>query len=155
MKEKIMPTQNAKVHWKGGSRNGEGHIRLGSGVCESPYSFSSRMENGTGTNPEELVCAALAGCFTMALASGLERAGHTARDLNTTAAVSLLKQTQGYRLSAISLQTTGDVPDIDEATFQKLANEAKRSCPLSLALEGVQIDLEATLSNKLATAQTR
>jgi osmotically inducible protein OsmC len=148
-----MPTRNAEVHWQGGSRDGKGHIRLGSGAFEGSYSFSSRMENGAGTNPEELVCAALAGCFTMALASALERSGHPAHDLNTTASVELLKNANGYRLSAISLHTVGDVPGTDEAAFQKLANEAKRNCPLSVALEGVQIALEATLSNKAATAQ--
>src|SRR5260221_11534371 len=138
-----MPIRTANVHWAGGSRDGQGRIQLGSGAFEGQYSFNSRMGEGAGTNPEELVCAALAGCFTMALASGLERAGHPARDLNISASVELLRDNNGYHLSPISLRTVADVPGIDEAAFQKLADDAKRNCPLSRALEGVQINLEA------------
>jgi len=147
-----MLSRSAEVHWQGGSHDGKGLIRLGSDSVERAYSYNSRFGDGPGTNPEELVCAALASCFTMALASILERSGHAPRDLTTMASVQLIRNGSGFRLSPISLHTVGIVPGIEDATFQKMAHEAKRNCPIALALDGVQIQLEAILANKADVA---
>jgi osmotically inducible protein OsmC len=121
-------------------------MRLGSGAFEGQYSFSSRFEEGTGTNPEELVGAAHAGCFSMALAAGLERAGFAARSVETSAKVHLDRGESGFRISRIDLDTTADVPGIDAAAFQEQAETAKRTCPVSQALAGVDIRLDAKLA---------
>ena len=118
-------------------------MRLGSGAFEGQYSFSSRFEEGTGTNPEELIGAAHAGCFTMALSAGLERAGHTANSIETPARVHLERADVAFRISRIDLTTTADVPGIDEAAFAEQAETAKASCPVSKALAGVDITLDA------------
>jgi osmotically inducible protein OsmC len=121
-------------------------MRLGSGAFEGQYSFSSRFEEGTGTNPEELIGAAHAGCFTMALSAGLERAGNTANSIDTTANVHLEPADGGFRISRIELSTMADVPGIDDATFQEQAATAKANCPVSKALAGVDIQLDARLA---------
>jgi lipoyl-dependent peroxiredoxin len=121
-------------------------MRLGSGAFEGAYSFSSRFEDGTGTNPEELIGAAHAGCFSMALSAGLERAGTPATSVDTTASVHLERAEDGFRISRIELDTVAVVPGIDEAAFQEQAETAKSGCPVSRALAGTDIRLTAKLS---------
>jgi osmotically inducible protein OsmC len=114
-------------------------------VFEGSYSFGSRFEEGQGTNPEELIAAAHAACFSMALAAGLEKAGHTPRRVATTARVDLAVGEGGARISTVTLDTEAEVPGIDEATFQEQAQQAKKNCPVSKALAGVDIELDARL----------
>ena len=121
-------------------------MRLGSGAFEGQYSFSSRFEEGTGTNPEELIAAAHAGCFTMALSAGLERAGFPASSVDTAAKVHLERGESGFRISRIDLTCTATVPGIDDEAFQEQAATAKANCPVSQALAAVDIKLEATLA---------
>jgi osmotically inducible protein OsmC len=121
-------------------------MRLGSGAFEGQYSFSSRFEEGTGTNPEELIGAAHAGCFSMALSGALERAGHAPASIDTTARVHLERAESGFRISRIELSTTADVPGIDAAAFGEQAEAAKANCPVSQALAGVDIRLDAKLA---------
>jgi len=121
-------------------------VKLGSGAYEGAYSFSSRFENGTGTNPEELLGAAHAGCFTMALSAGLGRAGITPTRLHTTAKVHLGVSDGGPSITQIDLEVEGEVPGIDAATFTEHAEAAKKGCPVSRALAGVPtVTLTATL----------
>jgi osmotically inducible protein OsmC len=120
-------------------------MRLGSGAFEGQYSFSSRFEEGTGTNPEELIGAAHAGCFSMALAAGLERAGFPPTSVATTAKVHLERGESGFRIGRIDLATTATVPGIDEDAFRTEAQKAKETCPVSQALAGVDIRLDARL----------
>lgn len=140
-----MPARTATARWEGGLQQGRGTMRLGSGAFEGQYSFTSRFEEGTGTNPEELLGAAHAGCFSMALAAGLERAGFTATRVETTARVHLVREEQGFRIPRVDLQCVATVPGIDAETFREHAETAKASCPVSLALAGVEIRLEAVL----------
>lgn len=141
-----MPIRTADARWEGSLREGKGNMRLGGGAYEGPYSFSSRFEDGTGTNPEELIGAAHAGCFSMALSGALGRAGHDPESISTTAAVHIEKGDSGFSITRIHLTTTGVVPGIDQAQFEQIANEAKAGCPVSRALAGVDITLDATLS---------
>ena len=122
-------------------------MRLGSGAFEGSYSFKSRMEDGPGTNPEELIGAAHAGCFSMAFANGLTQAGHKPQEIRTTASVHFDKGDNGWGISRIDLATEGNVPGIDEATFKKLAEDAKKNCPISKALAATPITLSATLKS--------
>src|SRR5205807_5754061 len=129
-----------------------GQMRLGSGAFEGAYSFKSRFEDGKsrfedgkGTNPEELIAAAHAGCFSMALSAGLGRAGHPPTRVHTEATVHLDKAGSGFRISRIDLRTEAEVPGIDEASFQEQAEGAKKNCPVSQALAAVEIGLEAKL----------
>ncbi|HEY4398203.1 MAG TPA: OsmC family protein [Acidimicrobiia bacterium] len=140
-----MPERTATARWEGGLQHGAGTIRLGSGAFEGQYSYSSRFEEGTGTNPEELIGAAHAGCFTMALSAGLERAGHPASSIETSARVHLEPADVGFRISRIDLTTKAHVPGIDDAAFQEQAGTAKANCPVSKALAGVDITLDARL----------
>jgi lipoyl-dependent peroxiredoxin len=141
-----MPARTATAHWDGGLQGGTGTMRLGSGAFEGRYSFSSRFEEGAGTNPEELIGAAHAGCFSMALSAGLERAGHAPTSIETTARVHLERAESGFRISRIELSTTADVPGIDGAAFGEQAQAAKANCPVSQALAGVDIELDARLA---------
>ncbi|MGH9251249.1 MAG: OsmC family protein [Acidimicrobiales bacterium] len=141
-----MPARTATARWQGGLRDGNGTMRLGSGAFEGQYSFSSRFEEGTGTNPEELVGAAHAGCFSMALSAGLEAAGFAPSSVETTARVHLVPADAGFRISRVDLNTSADVPGIDPAAFQEAAESAKANCPVSKALAGVDIQLEASLA---------
>jgi lipoyl-dependent peroxiredoxin len=141
-----MPARTATARWEGGLQDGKGTMRLGSGAFEGQYSFASRFEEGTGTNPEELIGAAHAGCFSMALAAGLGRAGFTPTSVETSANVHLEKGDSGFRISRIELTTNAVVPGIDEATFAEQAEAAKAGCPVSQALAGVEIKLDAHLS---------
>src|SRR6059036_3650907 len=126
--------QTAHAHWEGDLKNGKGTIGLGSGAFEGPYSFKSRFEGAPGTNPEELLGAAHAGCFTMALSLGLTQAGHPPRSLETSAVVHLSKVGEGFGITGIDLTTRGDVPGLPEAEFQRLALDAKINCIVSRAL---------------------
>ena len=121
-------------------------MRLGSGAFEGQYSFSSRFEEGTGTNPEELIAAAHAGCFSMALSAGLERAGFPVTSVETSAKVHLEKGDSGFRISRVDLTCNATVPGIEDAAFQEQAATAKANCPVSQALASVEIRLDATLS---------
>lgn len=141
-----MPVRReAEARWEGGLKHGSGRMRLGGGAFEGAYSFGSRFEDKSGTNPEELIAAAHAGCFSMALAAGLEKAGHTPEAIQTTARVQLEKSGDGFAITRIHLATQGRVPGLDPAAFQKAAEEAKAGCPVSKALAAVDIQLEAKL----------
>jgi osmotically inducible protein OsmC len=140
-----MPVRIADAQWEGTLQDGKGSMRFGSGAFEGQYSFASRFEEGTGTNPEELIGAAHAGCFSMALSGGLSRAGHPPNRVHTTAKVHLDKGDAGFKISTIELETEADVPGIDDAAFQDAAAAAKAGCPVSQALAGVDIKLNARL----------
>src|SRR5947207_15896914 len=126
-----MPVRTAEARWQKSLQDGSGTMRVGSGAFEGRYSFASRMENGTGTNPEELIGAAEAGCFSMAFANALSKAGHVPQEISTTAVVSLGQEGAGFKIQRIELRTEGTVAGIDEGTFQKIAEEAKQTCPVS------------------------
>ena len=140
-----MPVRTAEARWQRSLQDGSGTMRLGSGAFEGSYSFKSRMEDGPGTNPEELIGAAHAGCFSMAFANGLTQAGHKPQEIRTKASVHFDKGDQGWGISKIELATEGTVPGIDEATFKRLAEDAKKNCPVSKALAATPIILSATL----------
>ena len=126
--------------------DGGGRIALGSGAFDGEFTLRNRVEDEVrGTNPEELIAAAEAGCFTMSLASLLEEAGSPATDLRTTARVRLEQKDEGFRITRISITTVGDVPGFDPERFAELAEQAKATCPVSLALAGTEIIVEATL----------
>jgi lipoyl-dependent peroxiredoxin len=141
-----MPTRTSSARWEGTLKDGSGQVALGSGAYEGPYSFMSRFEDGGGTNPEELIAAAHAGCFSMALANALSQAGHTVNSVATNAKVQLTKGEGGFGISRIDLDTTGNVEGIDEAEFQKYAETAKETCIVSRALSAVPMTLEARLA---------
>jgi lipoyl-dependent peroxiredoxin len=140
-----MAVRQAEAEWNGSLKEGKGRVKLGSGAFEGQYSFSSRFESGTGTNPEELIGAAHAGCFTMALSAGLGRAGLTPTRLHTTAKVHLGVGDSGPSITQIDLEVEGSVPGVDAAGFTEHAENAKKSCLVSRALAGVPtITLKAT-----------
>ena len=138
-----MPIRTASARWEGSVQEGSGTMRLASGAFEGKYSFQSRMEDAKGTNPEELIGAAHAGCFSMALAGGLGRAGHPPDHIDTTAEVHFEKKEAGWRITRVDLSTRAAVPGIDDATFRQQADDAKTNCPVSQALTGVEITLDA------------
>lgn len=140
-----MPTRNAEAVWEGDLKSGKGTVKLGSGAYQGAYSFQSRFESGTGTNPEELIAAAHAGCFSMALSHGLSQAGFPPRRVHTTAKVHLEKTGDGFSIPRIELVTEADVPNIDEAKFREQAETAKRNCPISKLLAAAEITLNAKL----------
>ena len=140
-----MPVRKADAEWNGSIREGNGRIKTESGALDTQYSFAARFESGTGTNPEELIAAAHAGCFSMALSAALGRSGFVPARIRTTAAVRLDKVGDGFGITKIELDCEGEVPDIDEATFQEHANGAKANCPISKALAGTEISLKARL----------
>ncbi len=140
-----MPLRSASAVWEGDLKSGKGRMRLGSGAYEGAYSFSSRFEDGTGTNPEELIGAAHAGCFSMALTAGLGQAGYSPKRVQTRAAVRLEKSPEGFKISRIELHTEAEVPGLDPAAFHEQAEAAKKTCPVSRALAGVDIVLDARL----------
>jgi lipoyl-dependent peroxiredoxin len=142
-----MPVRTAEARWQRSLQDGSGTMRLGSGAFEGSYSFKSRMEDGPGTNPEELIGAAHAGCFSMAFANGLTQAGHKPQEIRTKASVHFDKGDQGWGISKIELATEGTVPGIDEATFKRLAEDAKKNCPVSKALAATPITLSASLKS--------
>jgi osmotically inducible protein OsmC len=140
-----MPIRKADAEWNGGLKDGKGQISVGSKSFSGQYSFGSRFESGTGTNPEELIAAAHAGCFSMAFSAGLEKAGFKPKRVHTTASVSVDKVGEGFALTKIQLECDAEVPGIDQAKFQELANGAKEGCPISKALKAVPISLTARL----------
>jgi osmotically inducible protein OsmC len=140
-----MPVRNASAEWNGSLKEGRGTMRLGSGAFEGRYSFGSRFEEAGGTNPEELIGAAHAGCFSMAFAGGLGRAGFEPKRVATDARVTIEKGEAGFRITRIDLRTEAEVPGIDEAKFREVAEAAKQGCPVSQALAGVDIRLDAKL----------
>jgi lipoyl-dependent peroxiredoxin len=141
-----MIERRADARWEGDLREGRGTMRLGSGAFEGKYSFGTRFEGAPGTNPEELIGAAHAGCYSMALANALAKAGHKPRSIETSAVVHLDKVEAGFGITTIDLSTRGQVPGIAEAEFQRFAEDAKKNCIVSRALAGVTIRLTATLT---------
>ena len=141
-----MPVLSASAVWKGDLKGGGGTMKLESGAYEGKYSFGSRFEQDPGTNPEELIAAAHAGCFSMALSAALGRAGFSPASVSTTAKATLEITDDGPTITKIELTTEAVVPEIDDATFQEHAAGAKVGCPVSKALAGTEIVLNATLA---------
>lgn len=138
-----MPTRTAHARWEGTLKEGEGEVDFG--PFRGPYSFASRFEDGKGTNPEELLGAAHASCFAMALSLALGRSGFAPAWVDATARVTVAPQDGGFRITRSHLVCEAKVPGIDEATFTRIAESAKQGCPVSQALTGTEITLEATL----------
>jgi lipoyl-dependent peroxiredoxin len=140
-----MPTRNGTGEWKGDLKGGTGQLEVGDGVFSGPYSAQSRFEEGDGTNPEELIAAAHAACFSMALSNMLSTDGHVPDSVRTRAELDLRSPETGPPIRKITLRTEGRVPGIDEATFREYAERAKTDCPVSVALAGVpEMEVEAT-----------
>ena len=141
-----MPTSQASAAWEGKLKDGTGTFRAASGAFSGPFSFATRFEGQKGTNPEELIAAAHAACFSMALSAGLEKAGKPVTRVDTTAACTLEMVSGAATITKMALTVRGKVPGLDQAGFQKAADEAKRGCPVSKALAGIpQITLDAKL----------
>ena len=140
-----MPTRSADATWEGNLPDGHGTMRMESGSYEGAYSYRSRFEEGDGTNPEELIAAAHAGCYSMALSNVLAEEGHDPESVDTTAEVTLRMLEDGPAITKIHLTTDAHVPGLDDDTFQELAAAAKDGCPVSKALAGAEITLDATL----------
>lgn len=140
-----MIARRAEAEWRGPLKDGAGEVKLGSGVFSGKYSFASRFEDGTGTNPEELLGAAHAACFSMALSLVLGTAGFTPRRIKTSAVVHIAQTPDGFSIPRIELVTEADVPGIDAEAFLAHAETAKQGCPVSKALAGVEITLDARL----------
>jgi osmotically inducible protein OsmC len=140
-----MPVRSAQAEWNGDLPSGRGTIRTETGAVDGQYSFSSRFEEGIGTNPEELIAAAHAGCYSMALSNMMAQAGHVADSERTTAKVHLGKVEGGMGITRIDLVCRATVPGLDEAGFQEHAQAAKVGCPISKALAANEITLDAAL----------
>lgn len=140
-----MPTRNASAVWNGGLKGGTGTYSGESGLGGA-YSFGSRFEASRGSNPEELLAAAEAACFSMALSGNLEKNGTPPAKIETSAACTVEKVGAGFTITRIALTVTGTVPNIDEPTFARIAGETKETCPVSRALKGVEIQLQARLA---------
>jgi lipoyl-dependent peroxiredoxin len=141
----MMPARKAEAEWRGNLREGSGRVKLGSGAFEGNYSFASRFESGKGTNPEELIGAAHAGCFSMALTAGLGRAGFQPKRVHTTATVHIDKVGEAFEITKIELDVEAEVPNIDDNAFHAQANAAKEGCPVSKALKATKIEMRARL----------
>ena len=141
-----MPVRKASAEWNGDLLSGTGTVSTESGAVQGRYSFPSRFESGEGTNPEELIAAAHAACFSMALSNGLAKGGHTPDSVRTEARVHLDKGEAGFSITRIDLVCVAQVPGIDEDGFQEQAQAAKTGCPISGALAAVDIDLNARLA---------
>ena len=142
-----MPVRSSSAVWEGDLKGGKGRMKVGGGAYEGPYSFLSRFESDSGTNPEELIGAAHAGCFSMAFSNILAKASHTPKSIGTTAKVHLDKVGEGFKITTIELITEGVVPGIDPESFRQHAETAKKNCPVSQALTGVDITVSATLKS--------
>ena len=143
-----MPTRNASAEWEGDFKRGAGKVAVGSGAFDLPYTFSGRFEDGGGTNPEELLGAAHAACFAMALSVGLTQAGNPPDSLSAAAKVTIDEVEGGFEITRIDLTVRGKVPGVDADGFQQAAQGAKEQCPLSKALAAVkEITLDATLED--------
>jgi osmotically inducible protein OsmC len=140
-----MPVRKAEATWNGGLKDGRGDVALGSGAFKGSYSFGTRFESAPGTNPEELIGAAHAACYSMALAAGLGKAGFSPKRVHTTASVSIDKVGEGFKITKIVLQCEAEVPGIDDKTFAEHAQATKQGCPVSQALAATDIQLEAKL----------
>ncbi len=140
-----MPTRNATATWEGGLKGGKGSFKGESGAISASYSFGTRFENEKGTNPEELLAAAEAACFSMALALGLEQAGTPPTKIETKAACTIEKQGAGFTITTMKLTVRASVPGVEKAAFQQAVQATKVGCPVSKALSGVKIDVEAEL----------
>jgi osmotically inducible protein OsmC len=143
--EEMMVIRRSSAVWEGNLKQGRGRMRLASGAYEGPYSFLSRFEQGAGTNPEELIGAAHAGCFSMALANALSQKGYVPKSVNTTAAVTLDVVGGVSKITGIKLTTEVDARGLEDKLFQEIAADAKANCPVSVALSATPISLEATL----------
>ncbi len=143
--------RHADAHWEGSLREGHGRVRVETATLDAPYSYRSRFGEGRETNPEELLGAAHAGCFTMALAAALTAAGHPPRMIDTKAAVHLSPAGGGWAIHLIELETLADVPEVDPEGFERIAQDAKASCPVSKALAGAKIELKAKLASENVT----
>lgn len=142
-----MPTRSASAKWEGGLKSGRGSFSGQTGLG-GQYNFSSRFENGSGSNPEELLAAAEAACFSMALSAGLEKNGTPATSVETKAGCTVEKVGEGFTITRMALDVRAVVPNVDDATFQKIAADTKANCPVSRALKGnVDITVNATLSS--------
>lgn len=139
-----MPVRNAEAEWKGNLLEGSGHMKIGNSY-DGPFTFKSRMEEGPGTNPEELIAAAHSGCFSMAFSATLGKAGFAPKRVHTKASVHFEKVADGFAITSIDLATEAEVPGIDNAKFQELAEGAKKGCPVSKALAATKINLQAKL----------
>ena len=147
-------TRKAEADWNGGIMDGSGTVKLGSGAFEGAYSFKSRFsedEEQAATNPEELIAAALAGCFTMALSGNLGRAGHSPQNIHTTANVKIEKQGDGFVIPNIDLTTEATIEGIEDEEFQSIAEKTKKTCPVSQVLAGAEINLQASLKQLAKT----
>lgn len=140
-----MPVRTGNAVWKGTLKEGSGTLRTQSGAYEGPYNFISRFESGPQTNPEELVAAAHAACYSMALSAGLEKAGFKATKITTKASVHLEKLEAGFTITHIDLDVEADVPGVDEKKFAEISEATKAGCPISRLLTGAQINLSARL----------
>jgi osmotically inducible protein OsmC len=141
-----MPTRRASAVWEGGLQGGKGTYKAESGTIGGAYSFGSRFENASGSNPEELLAAAEAACYSMALSAGLERNGTPAERVETRAACTIERVGDGFRITTMRLDVRAKVPGVDRATFDKIAEATKEGCPVSAALKGnVALELTATL----------
>src|SRR6267378_3008135 len=141
-----MPTSQAMAAWEGKLKDGKGNFKAGSSSFSGPYTFATRFEGKQGTNPEELIAAAHAACFSMALSAGLEKAGKPVTRVETTAACTLEMVDGAPKITKMELKVRGQVPSLDQSGFQKAAEEAKNNCPVSKALKG---NVEFTLDAKL------
>jgi osmotically inducible protein OsmC len=141
----IMIVRTSTAQWQGDLKQGKGQLATGSGAYKGPYSFRSRFADGTETNPEELIAAAHAACYSMALAHGLSSAGHVPTSVNTAAKVHLEQQGAGFAITLIELETEAAVPGLDNTAFQKFAEDTKAGCPVSKALSATPITLKAKL----------
>jgi osmotically inducible protein OsmC len=147
-----MTARNGSAEWYGDLKSGSGTVTVGDGVFEGPYSYESRFGEGEGTNPEQLIAAALAGCFTMAVASALSTAGHVPESLHTNARVQLRNIEGAPTIARIDLETEGQAPGVDEQQFQAYAEQAEAACPVSRALAGIpEIVVRAKLGMPGAT----
>ena len=142
-----MPTRSSEAEWKGNLARGNGRLSLGSGAFEGSYSFASRFEDGEGTNPEELIAAAHAGCFSMALAAALSKDGHEPESVRTTAQVTIDASGGNPTITRSDLSTEVEVGGLDGEEFQRYADEAKQGCAVSRALGAIEIGLEARLAS--------
>jgi osmotically inducible protein OsmC len=143
--EKPMPERLAQATWEGSLHEGRGVMKFGDGQFEGSYTWSSRFEEAGGTNPELLIGAAHAGCFSMALSGDLGKAGFTPKRITTQATVTLGRVDGKARITKIHLDTEAEVPEIDQESFMKIAEGSKAGCPVSVALAGVEISLSARL----------
>jgi osmotically inducible protein OsmC len=142
-----MPTRNAKAVWEGKIRDGKGSVEVESGTLKTQYNFSGRFENGGGSNPEELLAAAEAACFSMALSGNLERAGSPATRIETAAACTVDRAGDGFKVTTMKLTVRATVPGMDDAKFQEVAEKTKQTCPISLAILGnVDLQMDAKLA---------